>query len=521
MPSASRPSSSGTSTCGPASAARTCDGAFSSPSSMCCQPQSSPTIALHRGLEVARDGRIGVLVDRHARGRVRHEDERGGGAVDSVQRCLDLAGDLDELRLALGADADLAHARYPTPVSSAAPPLTSADLDRFRERADRFIAELDEEYYLHYAGHKEKLELAPIYERFTDLTQLDQALALGQTANGDRGVRELWRFACEGYLGELTRDQAEKVAELEATLEADVDGETIPFRMLRPAMANEPDRDKRERIDKARVELTEEHLNPLHAEGVRIVREGVEQLEAPNYAELYRRFGFRLDELADSVPRAPRLDREALRGVGGQALPRPRRDRPRRGAALGRDPHVPRARVGSAVPGGEDAAGARGDARRHGHRPQVAGERRARRRAAAEEEPARVLRADRDPGPRRARDPADGRRRRLARPLPRGRPHRALREHLGRPLDGGEAARRRRGHRGLGDADAAPDGRPGLAHAAPRLPAARRVRARGRDAAPLHGAPLLGEAPVRDRVPRRRTTRRSSRTATSSCSATR
>jgi hypothetical protein len=184
-------------------------------------------------------------------------------------------------------------------LSSAAPPLTGADLDRFRERADRFIAELDEEFYLHYAGHKEKLELTPIYERFSELTQLDQAVALGRSADGDRHITELWRFAVEGYLGELTREPAEKVAELEATLEATVDGETIPFRMLRPAMANEPDRDKRERLDRVRVELTEEHLNPLYAEGVQIVRDGVERLEAPNYAELYRKLGFRLDDLAD------------------------------------------------------------------------------------------------------------------------------------------------------------------------------------------------------------------------------
>ena len=185
------------------------------------------------------------------------------------------------------------------PVPSAAAPLTQADLDRFRERADRFIAELDEEFYLHYAGHKEKLELTPIYERYSELTQLDQAQALGQTVDGDRRVRELWRFAAEGYLSELVREQAEKTAELEATLEAEIDGETVPFRMLRPAMANEPDRDKRERIDRVRVELTEEHLNPLHVEGVHLVRGGVERLESPNYAELYRRFGFRLDELAD------------------------------------------------------------------------------------------------------------------------------------------------------------------------------------------------------------------------------
>jgi len=183
-------------------------------------------------------------------------------------------------------------------VPSAAAPLTVADLDHFRDRADRFIAELDEEFYLHYGGLKERLELAPIYERYSELTELDQAKALGQTADGDRGIRELWRFAAEGYLSELTREHAEKIAELETSLEATVDGETVPFRMLRPAIANEPDRKQRERLDEARIELTDEHLNPLYSEGVHIVSEGVEKLESPNYAELYRRFGFRLDELA-------------------------------------------------------------------------------------------------------------------------------------------------------------------------------------------------------------------------------
>ena len=57
VPSASRPSSSGTSTCGPASDARTCDGAFSSPSSMCSQPQSSPTTrSMPRPTYVLEDG---------------------------------------------------------------------------------------------------------------------------------------------------------------------------------------------------------------------------------------------------------------------------------------------------------------------------------------------------------------------------------------------------------------------------------------------------------------------------------
>jgi hypothetical protein len=177
-------------------------------------------------------------------------------------------------------------------------PLSAADLDRFRERADRFVAELDEEYYLHYAGLKDTLDLKPIYERYSDLTQLDQANALGEIVDGDWGVRELWRFASEGYLSELTREQAEKVAELEASLEAEVDGEKIPFRLLRPTIANEPDRDKRQRLDSVRVGLTDEHINPLYLEGVEVVRRAVGELGAPNYTDLYRRFGFRLDELA-------------------------------------------------------------------------------------------------------------------------------------------------------------------------------------------------------------------------------
>ncbi len=78
-----------------------------------------------------------------------------------------------------------------------------AQLDAYREQADRFIAELDEEYYLHYAGHKETLDLEEIYARHSDLTTAEIAHEIGQQVDGDARVRELWRFACEGHLGEL------------------------------------------------------------------------------------------------------------------------------------------------------------------------------------------------------------------------------------------------------------------------------------------------------------------------------
>jgi oligoendopeptidase F len=180
---------------------------------------------------------------------------------------------------------------------AAAPP-TPQDLDAFREQADRFIAELDEEYYLHFAGLKERLELEPIYERHADLIRLERAQQLGAAVDGDRGVRTLWRFSCEGYLGDLTREHSEKIAALETELETEVDGEKVGYRMLRPTIANEPDRDKRQRLDSERTRLTDEHLNPVYLDAVQITQRAIKELGATTYAEIYRRFGFELEALA-------------------------------------------------------------------------------------------------------------------------------------------------------------------------------------------------------------------------------
>ncbi len=161
------------------------------------------------------------------------------------------------------------------------------------------MAELDEEYYLHYAGLKEGFDLQPIYARYAELTALETASFVGGTVDGDRRRRELWRFTCEGYLGDLTRELSERQARTEAELKATVEGEEIPYRMLRPTIANEPDRAKRRRLEELRAALGEEHLNPIHLEAALAVREGVEALGASSYLELYRdRFGMGLDELA-------------------------------------------------------------------------------------------------------------------------------------------------------------------------------------------------------------------------------
>ena len=175
---------------------------------------------------------------------------------------------------------------------------TPRELDAYRERIDRFIAELDQEYYEHFSGLKQNFDLESVYRQYADITSLEQARRMQEAVDGSFGSRELWRFACEGYLGALTRRYDEQAANLEATLKATVDGEEIPFRMLRPTIANSADRNRRERIERIRNELTDEHLNPILLASHQETHDATRQLGAATYRELYDKFEYRLDDLA-------------------------------------------------------------------------------------------------------------------------------------------------------------------------------------------------------------------------------
>ena len=175
---------------------------------------------------------------------------------------------------------------------------TPRELDAYRDRIDRFVADLDQEYYEHFAGLKEDFDLESVYRRYEDVTSLEQARRMQEAVDGSFSSTELWRFACEGYLGALTRRPEEEAATREATLKATVDGEEIPFRMLRPTIANSADRDRRERIELLRNELTDEHLNPILLASHSETHEATRRLGAETYRELYDKFNYRLDDLA-------------------------------------------------------------------------------------------------------------------------------------------------------------------------------------------------------------------------------
>src|SRR5215218_9202798 len=169
------------------------------------------------------------------------------------------------------------------------------ELDRYRARVDRFVADLDQEYYDHFAGLKSDLDLESIYREYEDITTLEQAQSIGAAVDGSFRSTELWRFACEGYLGSLTRTYEQDAATTEAKLTVTVDGGELPFRMLRPTIANTADRSKREQLERLRNELTEEHLSPILLASHETTHAAARDLGASINRALYtEKFGYRL-----------------------------------------------------------------------------------------------------------------------------------------------------------------------------------------------------------------------------------
>ncbi len=292
--------------------------------------------------------------------------------------------------------------------------------------------------------------------------------------------------------------------------------------MLRVAIANEPDRDRRERLERARLELLDERLNPLYLEAAA-------STARPSGASARRTTtsstGLRLSPRRARRPVrcAARRDRGALgarpatassgsgsgSGSATRALPTSR-------ASSARPSSTPPTRAERMLPALEATLADLGiDLRSPGERPP-------RHRAATRQEPACLLRADRGSRQGDARDPADRRARRLVGALPRGGSHRALRAHL-RATCPMEAKR-------LGDMAVTEGWAMLLQHLVDEpawldrrldVPRVGADRERRRRLAALLRAPLLREAPLRDRVLPGRRPGLDARRATRSSSPTR
>jgi hypothetical protein len=166
------------------------------------------------------------------------------------------------------------------------------DLDEYRREAETFLEEIDREYYLQGAGRKPDLDIEPIYERHEGLFERVSVERVGEARRAAGGeeearLRYLHQFALDGYLGSITRAFEARLAELEASLELEVVGETLSYRMAPVVQANEPDSDRRAEIETARNALLAERLNPLHREALESAHAACVELGWPSYLDAY------------------------------------------------------------------------------------------------------------------------------------------------------------------------------------------------------------------------------------------
>jgi hypothetical protein len=167
------------------------------------------------------------------------------------------------------------------------------NLADYRSSAEQFVSQLTAEYYRHYAGFKDDYEIEPIYAHHADLFERQAvdwlgSLLAGAPADSDerRRLTMLLDFAVEGLIGQETKVVESELARREAALTITLDGEEIGFRESAVVQANEADPGRREELERARLALIDEHLNPLYAELVGRQHETARELGYPSYARL-------------------------------------------------------------------------------------------------------------------------------------------------------------------------------------------------------------------------------------------
>ncbi|MEA2197178.1 MAG: hypothetical protein QOJ25_1229 [Solirubrobacteraceae bacterium] len=167
------------------------------------------------------------------------------------------------------------------------------DLQGYRESAEEFVAELNAEFYRHFAGLTDDFEIEAIYVKYEDLFTRaavedlrEQAAAPAPGTDERRRRRMLLDFAVEGHLGQATKALDAELARREAELSIELDGERIGYRESAVTQANEPDAERRAEIEEARLALTEQELNPLHREVLERQHELAEDLGYPSYRDM-------------------------------------------------------------------------------------------------------------------------------------------------------------------------------------------------------------------------------------------
>lgn len=169
--------------------------------------------------------------------------------------------------------------------------MVSLGLKRIREDVEPFQSELNEEYYRNWAGLKEEMQAAAIYERHAQLFSRDAIEVIQAEFDGNQGTDEqrplayLRTFCTLGYVEHEVRSLSDRATTFTAQSRVELDGETIAYRSVPVLIKNEDRRERRRQLFEAQlVEL--DKLNVMLLERMRTMHDVAVVLGYKNYKDM-------------------------------------------------------------------------------------------------------------------------------------------------------------------------------------------------------------------------------------------
>jgi hypothetical protein len=161
--------------------------------------------------------------------------------------------------------------------------------DAYEQEAEQFLAEREEETYQCFAGLRDRLALAEIYERHASLFARSSIDALRKLTEGggpeSARDRALLAFATDGFIDHGVSTLTDAIATAEANAVVIWRGERLPYRALRSRIGEIDGRAERNALYASYLEA-EEALNPLRQERIEQIGSLTRDLGYADYVEL-------------------------------------------------------------------------------------------------------------------------------------------------------------------------------------------------------------------------------------------
>lgn len=173
----------------------------------------------------------------------------------------------------------------------------------FAERAEKFLQDLRRERYLVGAGLKDKLELAPIYERNADLFTEPTVRELIAASHRDnlKETRQLAGFAAMQFIANAIKELTEQItnAELQAMIEWDK--KQIPYQNVSAYIVRETNYVRRHDLQAKQLQVMAKQ-NPLRIERLKVQHDLAKRFGFASYRKMIEWWrGWDLPKLANDL----------------------------------------------------------------------------------------------------------------------------------------------------------------------------------------------------------------------------